>query len=332
MVKKALVIGANGQLGSELRSMKDPLPGWEFLFTDIAASEGIQPLDALDPAALQTAAAGVSAIINCAAYTAVDKAEADPETAHRLNADLPALLAATAKRQNAALIHISTDYVFNGEATRPLKEEDPTAPTTVYGATKLEGERAVLASGCRGVILRTAWLYGRYGNNFLKTMLRLGKERESIGVVADQRGTPTWSLDLAQAILQILPQIAGETQPADCSAAQPARPATPQLDGQPATPLPSAAAPAAPPPAEIFHFSDAGECTWFDFAARIMSLARLCCRVNPLTTAQYPTPATRPAYSVLDKSRIKSRFGIQIPAWEDSLKACLDSMSRDGLL
>ena len=283
-----MVTGANGQLGSELKTIAGEMAGGGFFFTDIPE------MDITDGEAVgeYLAANEIDVIVNCAAYTNVDKAESDSENAFRINADGPRALAAAAGERNATLVHISTDYVFDGRARTPYKEDGVTNPTGVYGESKLAGERAVADSNCKSVIIRTSWLYSSFGHNFVKTMLRLGGERPEINVVADQTGTPTYARDLAKAILHIVPQIVEKPQYG-----------------------------------EIYHFSDDGVCTWYDFASKIMEFSQTDCKVLPITSAEYPTPVTRPAYSVLDKSRIKKIFGVEVPRWENSLKECLNELA-----
>lgn len=278
-----LVTGANGQLGNSLRDIAAQYPQHTFTFTDV------QELDITDAAAISTMvdALQTDLIINCAAYTAVDKAESDIQLAHRLNAEAPGLLAKSAADCGAGIIHISTDYVFDGKAHTPYTEEQPTNPQSAYGSTKLAGEQAVIAANPRHIILRTAWLYSPYGNNFVKTMLRLGHERNQLGVVYDQVGTPTYAPDLARAIMAAADHI--ETT------------------------------------SGIFHYSNEGVISWYDFTKAIHRIAGITtCQVSPIRSEAYPTPAARPHYSVLDKAKIKQVLGIDVPYWEDSLRQCLD--------
>ena len=281
-----LVTGANGQLGREMQRLGAVSPN-NYIFTDVAE------LDVTDAGAVLRAAeqTRAEAIVNCAAYTNVERAEEDEATADRLNRLAPANLAAAAAATGATLIHISTDYVFDGTAHLPYAEQAPTAPLGVYGRTKLAGEQAVEASGCSHLILRTAWLYSAFGNNFLKTMLRLTAERESLSVVFDQIGTPTYAGDLALGIFSV---IEGG-----------------QLRGNEG----------------IYHFSDEGACSWYDFAVEIAAaVGHDKCRIAPCHTAEYPSKAPRPAYSVLDKSKFKTTFGIEIPHWRESMLYCLKTM------
>ena len=278
-----LVTGANGQLGRAMQRLGAVSPN-NYLFTDVAE------LDITDQEAVRRCVADnrIEAIVNCAAYTNVERAEEDEATADRLNRAAVGNLARAAAEADALLVHVSTDYVFDGCASTPYTEEAPTAPRSAYGRTKLAGEEAVRASGCRHLILRTAWLYSEYGNNFLKTMLRLTAERETLNVVFDQIGTPTYAGDLALAIFSILEG---------------------GLDrGREGT----------------YHFSDEGVCSWYDFAVEIArAVGHDRCRISPCRTADYPTKAVRPAYSVLDKGKLKRTFGIEIPQWRESMFYCL---------
>ena len=281
-----LVTGTNGQLGCEMQRLGAVSPN-NYIFTDVAE------LDVTDAGAVLRAAeqTRAEAIVNCAAYTNVERAEEDEATADRLNRLAPANLAAAAAATGATLIHISTDYVFDGTAHTPYTEQAPTAPLGVYGRTKLAGEQAVEASGCSYLILRTAWLYSAFGNNFLKTMLRLTAERESLNVVFDQIGTPTYAGDLALGIFSVI-----EGQ---------------QFRGHEG----------------LYHFSNEGVSSWYDFAVEIAAAAgHDKCRIEPCHTAEYPSKAPRPAYSVLDKSKFKTTFGIEIPHWRESMLYCLKTM------
>lgn len=233
-------------------------------------------------------------ILNCAAYTAVDQAESDAENAFAVNALAPKILAVAARESNAEMIHISTDYVFNGQYHRPYTEEHPTGPQGVYGKSKLEGEIAVRQNHPRALIIRTSWLYSEFGHNFVKTMRRLGSEKESINVVADQIGNPTWATDLASAILHIL-----------------AKNRMIQTPG-------------------IYHYTNEGIASWYDLAVAVMSLSNLQCKVFPIRTEEYPVPAQRPCYSALDKSKIKRDFGLSIPHWGESLEQCIRILSEQA--
>ena len=251
-----LVTGCKGQLGTELRKIADESHRWLF--------------------------------------TAVDKAEDEPELATLVNTFAPKVLAEACKKHNALLIHVSTDYVFGGDANEPYKVDDAINPQSVYGGTKADGERVIRSSGCNYMIVRTAWLYSSTGHNFVKTMLTLGDTKDEINVVADQKGCPTWAHDLAVALVALLDKN-GKNEVH-----------------------------------ETFHFTNEGETTWFDFATAIMEIGGKRCKVNPITTDQYPTKAKRPAYSVLDLSKIKAYTGMEIPNWEESLKKCFDELSPVG--
>ena len=273
-----LVIGANGQLGSELHNIL----GDKATYVDVAE------LDITNAGDVKTFFADKTfdAIINCAAYTAVDKAETDVELATKINVDGVLNLA----KSNLPIIHISTDYVFDGKSYKPYSEDDTTNPKSVYGVTKLAGEKAVMENAKTAIIIRTSWLYSEFGNNFVKTMKRLGAEKESLNVIFDQVGTPTYAADLAQAIVDILPQIKTGAK-------------------------------------EIYHYSNEGVCSWYDFATEIMNLSDLKCKVNPIEGKDYPTAATRPFYSVLNKQKIKNDFNIEINHWKESLIKCLNKLS-----
>lgn len=282
-----LITGANGQLGTCLR---DIVPPAQAIFTDVAELDITQENSVLAFGKDKP----LTAIINCAAYTNVDKAQDEPALARKINVDGPANLAKLAALKNIPLIHISTDYVFDGTANTPLPEDAPTRPLGVYGQTKREGEEVVLQYAPTAVILRTAWLYSPYGKNFVKTMLRLGKEKQELGVVFDQVGTPTYAPHLAQAIMQILPQIKEGTQ-------------------------------------EIYHFTDEGVCSWYDLAWYVLNKAQSPCRVRPISSAQYPTKAQRPAFSVLNKSKITKTFNLQLPHWTQGADACLEKLNNTPL-
>ena len=281
-----LVTGANGQLGNELKNLQRNYPEWAFVFTDVDS------LDITDANSLQSyfAENNFNFVINCAAYTAVDKAESDTEAAAKVNALAPELLGFYSKLTDAKLIQVSTDYVFDGNANHPYSEEDKVNPQGVYGQTKLDGERNCLNENTDTVVIRTSWLYSTSGNNFVKTMLRLGKEREELNVVFDQVGTPTYAADLARVILKII-----ETN----------------------TFVPG-----------IYHFSNEGVASWFDFAKAIFEISGVNCKVNPVLSDEFPTPAKRPHYSVLNKSKIRNTFGVEIPYWKESLKVCIDRFEK----
>lgn len=278
-----LVTGCNGQLGNEIRLLENEHSEWKFFNTDV------EELDITNQLAVEQYVAqnAIDGIINCAAYTAVDKAEEDKEKATTLNMVAPAFLAAAVEKRNGWIIQISTDYVFDGKAHTPYKEDDTPCPDSVYGSTKLAGELGAQKFCRKAVIIRTAWLYSSFGNNFVKTMQRLGREREELGVIFDQVGTPTYAADLAKAILTIIKE-----------------------GIKPGT----------------YHYSNEGVCSWYDFAIAIHRMSGIKCNVKPLHTQEYPTPANRPAYAVLDKTKIKHTYNITIPHWEKSLKECIDKI------
>lgn len=281
---KILVTGSKGQLGKSIEARIASLnKDYEFLLTDI------EELDICDPVAVDRTFEQFRPdfVINCAAYTAVDKAEEETEKAHMLNAVAPSNLAKSATKYSAKLIHTSTDYVFSGKAFRPYTEDSPTGPEGSYGRSKLLGEQAVLQENKEAIIIRTSWLYSEFGHNFVKTMLRLGNERDELNVVADQIGNPTWAGDLASAILQII-----------------------EKNDFPAG-------------TRIFHYSNEGIASWFDLARASMLMAGLDCKVNPIRTEDYPLPAPRPFFSAMEKHLIKNTFDIAIPYWRDSLEKCI---------
>ena len=276
-----LITGANGQLGNEMRALSAGHSEHTYFFTDV------QELDICDKEGVKAFVKDnrIDVIVNCAAYTAVDKAEDNADLCDRLNHLAPGYLAEAAESVGAALVQISTDYVFDGTAHTPYTEDTPTCPTSVYGRTKLAGEQEAMGKCSRTMIIRTAWLYSTFGNNFVKTMLRLGRERDSLGVVFDQIGTPTYAADLAAAIFTAI--------------------------GKGIVP-------------GIYHFSNEGVCSWYDFTLAIHRLAGITtCKVSPLHTAEYPARAPRPHYSVLDKTKLKQTLGIEIPHWEESLAQCI---------
>jgi len=278
-----LITGSQGQLGSELRDLHVNNAEWHFVFTDK------DKLDITDKAAIASTCTSnnITHIINCAAYTAVDKAEEDTETANAINHLAVKHLAEVAKEKNITLVHVSTDYVFDGTNHKPYNETDTTNPQGIYGQTKLNGEKALLhVNPKNSIILRTSWVYSSFGNNFVKTMLRVGQERGELGIIFDQVGTPTYARDLAEHILEILPQIQHQH-------------------------------------VEIYHYSNEGVCSWYDFAKAIFELSNITCKVKPIETKEYPTPATRPHYSLLNKVKIKKGYNIVLPYWRDSLKQCL---------
>jgi dTDP-4-dehydrorhamnose reductase len=282
---KILITGAYGQLGNEINCLTAKYPEWQFLFTDV---------DTLDIANeneleiwFQKNKPGF--VINCAAYTAVDKAETDTENAKKINSLAPKLLGKYSQKAEAKFIHISTDYVFDGETFIPYSENDKVNPKSVYGETKLHGEQKCFEGNPDSIVIRTSWLYSTFGNNFVKTMLRLGNERGHLNVVYDQIGTPTYAADLANAILSIIAI----------------------TEKNPEKFVPG-----------IYHYSNEGVASWYDFAKAIFEISGLNCKVDPVLSDQFPTTAKRPHYSVLNKTKIKNTFGITIPYWRDSLKIC----------
>ena len=284
-----LVTGGKGQLGSELKEIASNYPDYNFLFTDV------KTLDITNHTAVKEFIEinNINGIINCAAYTAVDKAESEPELADAINHLAVANFARLSKDKNIKLIHISTDYVFDGTNHKPYVETDTPNPKSVYGQTKLDGELAMQEiNPANSIIIRTSWVYSKFGNNFVKTMLRLAETRDEISVVADQIGTPTNAADLAEAILNILPQIKNET-------------------------------------VELFHYSNEGVCSWYDFAKAIFEIDGLTIKANPIESAQYPTPAERPFYSVLNKKKIKEKYKIKVPYWKDALIKCMEIINYE---
>lgn len=282
-MKTILITGANGQLGNEMRRLGMLSPN-NYLFTDVAE------LDITDKNAVQQyiSTNNIQVVVNCAAYTNVDKAESDEATATLINATAVRNLAQAIKAVDGTLFHISTDYVFGHEGNTPRTEEMPINPLGVYGNTKLQGEKAIQEAGCKAIIIRTAWLYSEFGNNFVKTMLRLTAEHDSLNVVFDQVGTPTYAGDLALTIFSI---IEGDA-----------------YAGKEGT----------------YHFSDEGVCSWYDFAVEIARIAgHRNCRITPCHSNEFPSPVVRPPYSVLDKTKIKTTFGIDIPHWRESLAYCM---------
>lgn len=300
-----LITGANGQLGREMRIVSRDTD-WHCVFTDVVEAEGVETtlLDITDLDAVRTIVRehDIQCIVNCAAYTNVDKAESDEAFCRVLNADAPRNLAVAMKEVNGLLVHISTDYVFGGDPyNTPCREEQQGTPTGVYGRTKLEGEQHIIAAGCKHVIIRTAWLYSEFGKNFVKTMLNLTATKPQLKVVFDQAGTPTYAYDLALAIRTVLDDYARE-QPQQGYSKK-----------------------------GIYHFSNEGVCSWYDFTKVIAALSgHTACDIQPCHSNEFPSPVTRPAYSVLDKTKIKETFGLRIPYWMDSLKVCMTNFGRYG--
>lgn len=288
MKKNILITGSNGQLGNCLRDLAAEYQDkYRFFYTDV------EELDITDAAAIDRYVTDnhINVIINAAAYTAVDKAEDDVEMAYKLNRDAVHNLAEVAKAHDCLLVHISTDYVFSGESSHPYKEDDPPAPKSVYGASKLAGEQAIAEVSCRAIIIRTSWLYSEYGHNFVKTMLKLGSEREEVSVVCDQIGGPTYAGDLAKVIMTLVTK-------------------DDKQNG-----------------VQFYHFANEGTISWYDFAKAIMEIAGNGCQVKSILTGEYPAKAPRPAYSVFNLDKIKQEIGADIPFWRDSLILTINKLS-----
>ena len=281
-----LITGSHGQLGNEMQQAAIRFPAFNFLYTDV------EDLDICDKAALSdfVKANKVNIIVNCAAYTAVDKAEDDVALCYKINSDAVRNIGEVASENNLKVVHVSTDYVFDGTNYLPYNEDQPVCPATVYGKSKLAGEQALMETCKQAVILRTAWLYSSFGNNFVKTMMKLGTDRDSLNVIFDQVGTPTYAADLANTILKVLSH---------------------------ETFVPG-----------IYHFSDEGVCSWYDFTNSIHRIAGITCNVQPIETKDYPARTPRPHYSVLNKAKIKSTYGMVIPHWEESLVRCIDILKQ----
>lgn len=282
--QKILITGSNGQLGKELKRLENSFPQFDFIFL----SREDLPIHHFELVRNFFKGYQPQYLINCAAYTAVDRAESERELAFQVNGESVGVLAAVCKEYGTKLIHISTDYVFDGTATLPYKEESLTNPQSVYGASKLEGEKEALRFNPDSIIIRTSWVYSEFGKNFVKTMLKLMSEREDLNVVSDQFGSPTYAADLAETIVQIISS--GQWH------------------------------------AGIYHYSNEGVISWYEFAVAIKELSGSVCKVNPIPTSQYPTPAKRPAYSVLDKTKIQSVFNLPIKDWKESLEICLSRL------
>lgn len=280
-----LITGSNGQLGNEMQIVAKSNKSLHFFFTDVSELDITQEKQVLDFCQSNK----INIIVNCAAYTAVDKAEDEIELAHKINADAAGILGKAAQAVGAKVIHISTDYVFDGTACEPYNVDHPTAPKSVYGLSKLKGEEALMKYCPEAIIIRTSWLYSSFGNNFVKTITKLGKERDSLSVIFDQIGTPTYAGDLAQAILNIIEQ--NGTTPG------------------------------------IFHYSNEGACSWYDFAHSILKLQNITCNITPVESTEFPSKVERPKYSVLNKRHIKTAYNITIPHWEVSLQKCLKLIS-----
>lgn len=286
MNSKILVTGANGQLGNELRRLCKNYPGLEFIFTDVDMLDITNP----DAVSVFMEASKPAIVVNCAAYTDVDGAEDNVKVARKINALAPQVLAAACAMQNAFLIHISTDYVFDGNTSKPYAEDDNTNPINVYGSSKLEGEEKIRTVFDDYVIIRTSWLYSEYGHNFMRKIIDLGKENDELKVVNDQFGSPTYARDLANTIIDII--------------------------------IKSILNPQAYLPG-VYHYANQGSCSWYEFAQEIFKLQDIQCKLIPVSTEEFPTKAKRPQFSVLDTTRVRESFGIGIPNWRDSLKECL---------
>lgn len=306
-----LVTGANGQLGNEMRILAQQSKD-KYVFTDVTQAEGVQTeyLDITDLQAVRSAVAehGVQAIVNCAAYTNVDAAESNEDLAQKLNAEAPENLAKAMAEVGGLLVHVSTDYVFGAEPyNTPCREDQTGTPTGVYGLTKLRGEQKIQAAGCNHVIIRTAWLYSEFGKNFCKTMMNLTATKPQLKVVFDQVGTPTYALDLARAIEVVLKDYAAEK----------------------AGPM-SATSSTSYTKTGIYHYSNEGVCSWYDFTKMIAEYnGTTACDIQPCHSNEFPSPVKRPSYSVLDKTKIKETFGIAVPYWTDSLKICINNLRQN---
>lgn len=283
MQQNILVTGSNGQLGNCFRQLEASYPQYSFIFTDI----GELDITKEDEVRKFIADQKIQIIINAAAYTAVDKAEEEPEKANLINGEAPAILARSIKDVNGLLVHISTDYIFDGKAYQPINEGDEPAPISAYAHSKWLSEKLILAENCKSVILRTSWLYSEYGHNFVKSMMRFGQERDELKVVFDQVGTPTYAGDLAKIILELIPNWIKLEHPV------------------------------------IYHYSNEGVASWYDFAIAVHEFAGITCNVLPIETKDYPLPAKRPFYSLMNKEKIKKQFGVSIPHWRNSLKICV---------
>jgi dTDP-4-dehydrorhamnose reductase len=298
--KIILVTGANGQLGMEFRRLEARYKQYEFEFADHSQL----PVEEMDMVNDYVDALQPFGCINCAAYTAVDKAESEKEKAMTVNGEAVGYLAAACARNHTLFIQVSTDYVFDGNSSVPYKETDNTNPVNHYGLTKLVGEQLALRNNPASIIIRTAWVYSEYGNNFVKTMMRLMHDREIVNVVNDQMGSPTYAADLAKAIMQLIISIDAPNKIPGDKTTQPA----------------------------IFHYSNEGVISWYEFAEAIRKLTKSKCKVNPISTSQYPTPAKRPHFSLLDKSKIKTFLSLSIPGWRESLQKCIQRLQAEESL
>ncbi|HMU47116.1 MAG TPA: dTDP-4-dehydrorhamnose reductase [Chitinophagaceae bacterium] len=281
---KILITGANGQLGKELRMLAEPFSQFEFIFL----SREDMPVHHFELVRNTLKIYKPNYLINCAAYTAVDRAEQEKDLAMQVNGEAVGIMAAICHQNNCRFLHVSTDYVFDGKASTPYKEEDPVNPQSIYGSSKLEGEKQAMKFDPGCIIIRTSWVYSEYGKNFVKTMMKLMSEKEEISVVNDQLGSPTYAADIAEVIMQIISS--GSWKPG------------------------------------LYHYSNEGIISWYDFAVAIKELTGSSCKVNPIPTSQFPTPAKRPAWSVLDKSKIKQTFGIKPKNWKESLEFCISRL------
>ncbi len=289
-MKNLLITGSNGQLGSEIKVLSTQYPDFNFIFTDINELN-ITDYQLLDKFFEENK---IDFVVNCAAYTAVDKAEQDEVMARFINTNAVKYISQITKKHNVFLIHISTDYVYNGKHYKPYTEEDPINPESTYGKTKADGEKELLQHAGNAIIIRTSWLYSSFGNNFIKTILKYGRERGKLNVVYDQIGTPTYAFDLAKTILDIIPKLTIKDT------------------------------------VEIYNYSNEGVTSWYDFAKEIIELSGIDCTINAIETKDYPLPAARPQYSVFNKSKIKHEFNINIPFWKDSLKHCLKLINEQN--
>lgn len=286
-----LITGSNGQLGSEFRVASGSYQFYNFIFTDVAELDITSAGDVEQFVEKNN----IDVIINCAGYTAVDKAEDEPAIAMLVNYEGVVNLVKACKTYEIFLVHISTDYVYDGKSRKPYQEDDRPNPVSSYGKSKLAGEEAMMSCLEKGMIIRTSWLYSSFGANFVKTILKKGAEKGKLDVVDDQVGCPTYGRDLAKTILKILPKAISSQQ------------------------------------FEIYHYSNKGECSWYEFAKAAIDMANISCEVNPVTSDKYPQKAPRPSYSVLDKTKIKKEFGIQIPHWRESLKDCMEVWRHGGM-
>ena len=286
-----LVTGSKGQLGQELRFLSSQFPQFDFTYIDI------EDLDITNVKAVRSffAAKSYQYLINCAAYTAVDQAESNANIAQKVNVEGPRNLALASREHGTTMLHLSTDYVYHNQQNTPFKEEDTTCPQSVYAQTKLEGDQVVLQELEQAAIIRTSWVYSTFGHNFVKTMIRLGTERNQLGIVFDQIGTPTYARDLALVLLNMIDSLKEGQVSKD------------QLHG-------------------VYHYSNEGVCSWYDFALAIFEMKEISCKTLPIETSAYPTPAKRPPFSVLNKAKIKGAFGIEIPHWRDALKRMLNNL------